>query len=160
MIVVNRSDGNVTYSLDELRIRRVFTAGEQKDIPEEELEALFQLDGGAALIKNYLLVKDEKWVMEHWDAPIEYFWEAADVEKCLLKDDLELFSETLDFAPEGVIEILKALSWKLPLTDLNKVEVIREKLGFDVQAAVKVMRAEGPANSEPTRKERLRRREA
>lgn len=142
VLVTNRSDSNVTYSLDELRIRRVYTPNETKEIEVAELEALFQMDGGATLIKNYLLVKDKDWVMSHWDAPIEYFWGREDIEKCLLTDSLELFEETLRYAPEGVIDIVKTLSWQLPLADLNKVEALRAATGFDAQLAAEVMKTQ------------------
>ena len=35
--VTNRSDGNVTYTLEELRVRRVFNINETKEIDEAEL---------------------------------------------------------------------------------------------------------------------------
>ena len=139
--VTNRSDGNVTYTLDELRTRRVFNISETKDISEDELEALWQTDGGQVLIKDYLLVHDKEWVKAHWDAPIEYFWDVDDIKKCLKEDDIELFTETLDYAPAGVIDLIKTLSWRMPLTDLNKIGAIRDKTGFDVMLAIEAMSA-------------------
>lgn len=56
MKVINRSDGNVVYSLPELNIRRVFVPGESKDLSEQELNALWQIDGGASLLRNELMV--------------------------------------------------------------------------------------------------------
>ena len=157
MRVINRSDGNVTYRLDELNVRRVFTPNEYKDVPELELNSLYQTDGGKELIKHHLLVEDEKWVSERWDAPLEYFWTYKDIERCLKEDSLELFEETLDYAPHGVLDLIKTISWKMPLTDLNKIEVIRRKLGFDVQAAVSIMTKGGEQNKEPqVRKKRIR----
>ncbi|NLV87667.1 MAG: hypothetical protein GX025_10715 [Clostridiales bacterium] len=157
MKVINRSDGNVTYHLEELRTRRVFTPNESKEIEPAEMEALFQMDGGAELIKHYLLVDDKAWVEDHWQPEEEYFWKYADIEHCLKEDSLELFSETLDYAPQGVLDLIKAISWKLPLTDLNKIDEIRNKLGFDVQGAVRIMESQIHRDVEP-KKERLRKR--
>lgn len=137
--VTNRSDGNVVYVLEELRTRRVFNINESKEIEEAELEALWQTDGGQVLIKESLLVHDKEWVKAHWDAPIEYFWTNEDIKKCLLKDDIELFTETLDYAPTGVVDLIKAFAWRLPITDLNKIGAIREKTGFDVMLAIEAM---------------------
>jgi hypothetical protein len=159
MIVINRSDSNVTYNLEELKIRRVFTPNESKEIEEKELTALFQMDGGAELLKHHLLVDDKEWVEKYLpNAPVEYFWKLSDVERCVKEDSLELFTETLDYAPQGVLELIKGYSWRLPLTDLNKINVMRMKLGFDVQAAQAIMATAVPTQS-TGKKERLRKRE-
>lgn len=161
MKVINRSDGNVVYSLPELNIRRVFVPGESKDLSEQELNALWQIDGGASLLRNELMVQDEEWVnkmMPH--APIEYFWLVDDVDKCVLKDSLELFKETLEYAPTGVIDLIKARAWQLPMTDLNKMEALKQKTGFDTLKAIEVMKKpEGTAPTAQKPKERLRKRE-
>jgi hypothetical protein len=157
--VTNRSEGNVTYNLPELQIRRVYAPNEGKEIEEKELTALFQTDGGATLIKDHLFVRDKAWVEKYLpDAPVEYFWELADIEKCVKEDSLEMFKETLDYAPHGILELIKSYSWRLPLTDLNKIHAIKEKLGFDVQAAVTIMSAKKLSDA-PVKKERLRKRE-
>lgn len=158
MKVYNRSDANVTYSLPELNTRRVFALGEVKDIDPKELEALWQMDGGLTLIKDYLLVDDKEWVEAHWDAPIEYFWKDEQVKKCLKEDTLELFQETLEYAPQGVIDLIKMFAWQLPISDLNKIEALRLATGFDTLAAIDVMAAAKPRAAAP-KKERLRKRE-
>lgn len=158
MKVFNRSDSNVTYSLPELNTRRVFALGESKDLESKEMEALWQMDGGMTIIKDYLCVDDRDWVAKHWDAPIEYFWTTDDVKKCLLEDSLELFQETLEYAPAGVIDLIKMLSWQLPVRDLNKIEALRQATGFDTLAAIEVMSA-SKERQKPQKKERLRKRE-
>jgi hypothetical protein len=156
--VTNRSDGNVGYELPEMNIRRVFVPNETKEISEKELNALYQTDGGATLIKEYLFVQNEAWVEKTWAAPIEYSWTPEDIHRCLLEDSLELFSETLDFAPAGIIDLIKKMSWQIPLADLNKISVMRTKLGFDAQAAAQIMSSMVRPPAPPT--ERKRRREA
>lgn len=159
MKVINRSDGNVAYSLPEMNMRRVFTPWETKDVSAEELEALYATDGGADLIKGYLLIDDEKWVNQHFDAPIEYFWKEEEIKKCILEDPLDLFEETLDYAPDGVIDLIKYYSWTIPLTDLNKIKVLQDKTGFDTLGSIEVMK--GPdGETAPTPHERRRKREA
>lgn len=161
MKVINRSDGNVVYSLPELNIRRVFVPGESKDLSEQELNALWQIDGGASLLRNELMVQDEEWVNKTMPyAPIEYFWLIKDVDKCILEDSLELFKETLEYAPSGVIDLIKARAWQLPMTDLNKMEALKQKTGFDTLKAIEVMKKpEGTAPTAQKPKERLRKRE-
>lgn len=155
--VTNRSDGNVAYNLPELNTRRVYSIGETKRVPREEIVALFQKDGGAEIVKHYLLVDDKELVKEYWqDVPIEYFWTAQDVRKCLMEDSLDLFSETLDFAPRGVIDLIKTMAWQIPITDLNKIEAIKQKTGFDVLLAIEVMKTPEKPQTQTTGRKRLR----
>jgi len=157
MEVINRSDGVVAYVLPELNIRRVFNINEVKDIDEKELNALVQMDGGAILLKRDLLVNDKEWVKCQWpDVPIEYFWKEEDIKKCLLEDPLDLFQETLDYAPDGVLEIMKRLSWQLPLTDLNKIAALEKKLKFNVLAAIEIMKTRDIAPVDNSGRKRLR----
>lgn len=139
MKVINRSDSNVVYSLPEFNCRRVFAPGETKEVTAEELEALYATDGGADLLRQYLLVDDRFWVQNHFEAPIEYFWKEPDIIKCLEEDPLDLFEETFDFAPDGVVDLIKSFAWQRPLTDLNKVKILEEKTGFDVITSINIM---------------------
>lgn len=159
MNVINRSDGNVGYTLPEMNTRRVFAPGTHKDLDAKELEALWQQDGGQSLIINYLLVEDREWVKAHWDAPIEYFWQAEQIKKCLVEDSIDLFEETLDYAPQGVIDLIKSFAWRMPITDLNKIAAIKEKTGFDVLLAIEVMKASAPQQAAPQTPQRRRREE-
>lgn len=160
MKVYNRSDSNITYSLPEMNIRRVFALGESKELDEKEMNALYQMDGGKTLIEEYLLVDDEEWCNKHFseEPALEYFWKPDDIKKCLLQDELALFQETLEYAPLGVIDLIKMYAWQLPISDLNKIEAIKQATGFDVLAAIEVMSAAKPRAAAP-KKERLRKRE-
>jgi len=159
MKVTNRSAGDVGYSLPELGVRRSFNRGDWKEISQEEIFALSQAKGGLSLIKNYLLLDDKEYVKkEIWhDAPIEYFWGLEDVKKCVLEDSKDLFAETLDYAPEGVVDLIKEYAWRLPMTDLNKIQILKEKTGFDAQMAQKVMAQPKKDNAEKPKGARLRR---
>jgi hypothetical protein len=46
------------------------------------------------------------------------------------------FLDMLDFAPEGVMNMIKGYAVQLPLTDLRKVEALRKKTGFDSSKAL------------------------
>lgn len=160
-LIRNRSDSTVTYKLPELNnTRRVFGLNETKPIPKEELTALYQTDGGRTLLEDYLVVQNEEWVAQFLpDAPIEYFWTHEDVENCVKNESVELFEDTIRFAPAGVVDLIKLASWQLPLTDLNKVDVMKNLLGFDPIMAAEIMKNDLTPES-TGKKERLRRREA
>jgi hypothetical protein len=50
--------------------------------------------------------------------------------------------DMLDFAPDGVMELIRSLSVSVPLTNLNKIESLKKKTGFDVSKALANIRAE------------------
>lgn len=158
MKVTNRSDSRVVYNLPELNnTRRLFEVGETKELTNKEMDALYQLAGGAELVKDYLLIEDRQWVFKNCgEVPTEYYWNTPEITKCILEDPLDLFAETLDYAPAGVLDVLKRLAWTLPLTDLNKIKAIEDKLGFDVQAAVKIMAVPGAFEQTSKKGQRLR----
>ena len=138
--VYNRSTGIVVYELPELNVRRTFGIGEVKDIDEKELEMLSQQQGGLRILYHLLLVDDREWVSRHFEAPIEYWWMPDKIKKSMIEDDAELFAETFDYAPNGVLEYIKKFAYEMPLTDLNKVQIIKDKTGFDVLTAISLMR--------------------
>ena len=67
---------------------------------------------------------------------------AFQINDLLLNGSLDAFLDALDFAPIGVIDLIKTLSVQLPLTDLNKRRALKEKTGFDVDRALVHMEEE------------------
>ena len=59
--VLNRDNGSVVYSIPEMNgLRRVFQAGETKEITFEELEKLSYIPGGMELLEDSLVILDNK----------------------------------------------------------------------------------------------------
>ena len=57
----------------------------------------------------------------------------------LLKSgSFDAFLDCLQFAPTGVIDLIKTFSVELPLTDTRKIEALKEKTGFDVIKALEM----------------------
>lgn len=136
--VTNRSNSMVVYSIPELGVRREFTPREVKTIPVSELEALTYRPGGTYLIQNNLFIADEPTVEA---MPIhvepEYYLDDAGVIKLLNNtNNLDEFLDALDFAPAGVIDLIKKYAVELPVNDSRKREAIKKKLGFDVNLAL------------------------
>jgi hypothetical protein len=55
---------------------------------------------------------------------------------------LDAFLDCLDFAPVGVIDLLKKFAVSVPLADYEKRQALKEKTGFDVDIALKNMIAD------------------
>lgn len=138
--VKNRSAGMVVYRVPEMNVRRAFAPGEVKRISYAELEALSFRPGGRELMQEYLQIKDAGLLQEmNIHAEPEYYMDKEQVEDLLRNGSQDAFLDALDFSPAGVIDMIKDLSVSMPLGDYNKRQALKEKLGFDVEAAVKHM---------------------
>lgn len=135
--VKNRSTGVVGYNIPEEKIRREFAPGETRKISWYELEKLSFQPGGVRLMEEYLLIYNDKAVEElHLHAEPEYFMTEADVVKLIKEGSLDEWLDALDFAPAGVMDLIKQLSVSIPLSDYGKRKSLKEKTGFDVDAAI------------------------
>ena len=137
-LVTNRSASMVVYSIPEDNIRREFQPGETKKISHGELEKLSYQSGGTYLINNYLLIRNEAAIQE-LGVPTEpeYYMTDIEVVDLIKNGSLDAWLDCLDFAPEGVIEMVKRLSVTVPLNDFEKRRTLKEKTGFNVDAAIR-----------------------
>ena len=135
--VKNRSSSTVVYRIPESNLRREFAPGETKRIPFGELEKLTYQQGGRELLEQFLQIIDET-VTEDLNVhrEVEYNMSEEQVRELLEVGSLDAFLDALDFAPIGVIDLIKSMAVQLPLTDLNKRKALKEKTGFDVDKAL------------------------
>lgn len=158
--VLNRDNGSVVYSIPEMNgLRRVFQAGETKQVTFEELQKLSYIPGGMELLKDSLVIKDNeeaiKLLLGHVEP--EYSYNQNDIVKILKEGSLDEFLDCLDFAPEGVIDLIKNLAVQLPLNDVEKREAIFNKTGFNVDNAIKIKKeTTEPAKEEHTIERRVK----
>ncbi len=147
--VLNRDNGSVVYSIPEMNgLRRVFQSGETKEVTFEELEKLSYIPGGMALLEDSLVILNNAQAVRLilGDVEPEYSYSREDIIKLMKTGSLDEFLDCLDFAPEGVKDLIKNLSVELPLNDVAKREAIFNKLGFNVDNAIRIKRE----SSEPT----------
>ena len=156
--VKNRSSGVVVYRIPESNLRREFAPGETKRIPFGELEKLTYQQGGRTMLEQFLQIIDEAVTSDlNVHREIEQDMSEGQIRDLLLTGSLDAFLDALDFAPMGVIDLIKSLAVKLPLTDLNKRKALKDKTGFDVDKAlihIEEEKAEekAPAASAPERR--------
>ena len=135
--VKNRSSSMVYYRIPEANIQREFAPGEIKRITFGELEQLTYQPGGRELLENFLQIVEEEVTTDlgvHRE--LEYDMSEAQVRDLLLTGSLDAFLDALDFAPIGVIDLIKAMAVQLPLTNLQKRKALKDKTGFDVDKAL------------------------
>lgn len=136
--VRNRSNRVVIYHVDDMHVRREFAPGETKMIPVDELFALSQKAGGAYIIRNSLFIQDAPTVKEMpMKVEPEYYLDDKGVIDLLKNGSVDALLDCLDFAPGGVIELVKKYAVDLPITDTRKIKAIQEKTGFKVDLALK-----------------------
>ena len=148
-LVTNRSASVVVYSIPEDNIKREFQPGETKKIRHTELEKLSYQTGGLLLINNYFLVKSEEAIKELGiPTEPEYFMTEKEVIDLIKNGSIDAWLDCLDFAPHGVIEMIKKLSVSVPLNDYEKRRALKDKTGFDVDAAIKHVEEEREEDNE------------
>lgn len=149
--VKNRSAGVATYKIPELGVRRTFSPGEVKKISAEELEKLTYRPGGMALLANFLQIMDQEAIAKVGLNPQpEYHMSEQDIIKLMQSGSIDEFLDCLDFAPPGVIDLIKKLSVSLPLSDIQKRNALKAKTGFDCDAALKHVMEEKEEDGENT----------
>ena len=156
--VKNRSSSVVVYRIPESNLRREFAPGETKQIPFSELEKLTYQQGGRTMLEQFLQIIDEAATSDlNVHREVEYDMSENQVRDLLLTGSLDAFLDALDFAPLGVIDLIKTLAVQLPLTDLNKRKALKEKTGFDVDKAlthIEEEKAEEAEHIQPVKTER------
>lgn len=156
--VKNRSSSIVIYRIPEDNIRREFAPGETKRISFGELEKLTYQRGGREMLEQFLQIGEEIVTSNlNVHREVEYDMSENQIRDLLLRGSLDAFLDALDFAPLGVIDLIKSMSVSLPLTDLNKRRALKEKTGFDVDKALAHLeeeRAEEGEHIEPIQPER------
>ena len=140
--VMSRNSGIVFYVIPELNgLKRVFQPGEVKEIPFDELRKLSYLPGGMSLLQNNLVIQDDEAVATLLgQVEPEYNYTVEDIKRILQVGTLDEFLDCLDFAPDGVKEIIKTMAVDIELNDVSKREAILDKLNFDVTNAINIKR--------------------
>lgn len=132
--VTNFMNHKVVFALPEYNRRYAFNAYEKKQIPAGQLRALNSSNGGHVLLMDYLHVGSVPLAHELGvpEDCIEYNWTKTDVDNCLLKEPIEVLEDALDFAPKGIVEMLKDRAVELEIADNNKRTAIFEATGADI----------------------------
>jgi hypothetical protein len=118
---------------------RVFAAKEVKELPFEELQKVSYIPGGSYLLQHYLVIENAEARDEILGGvELEYDYSEKDVERLLVSGSLDELLDCLDFAPLGVIDLVKSLAVKLELNDVRKRKAIQDKTGFSVDNAIRI----------------------
>lgn len=136
-LVKNRSASRVLYQIPSMNIRREFAPGETMKISYDELVKFMYEPGAKKLMVNFLQIQEEQ-LLKEFNMPVqpEYYLSEQQIKDLLLTGSMDAFLDCLDFAPEGVLQLVKNFAVSLPLTDYEKRKALKEKTGFDVDKAL------------------------
>ena len=158
--VRNMVDHKVVYVIPELNRRVVFEPFQEKKVPASELRALNYSTGGEVLLHNYLCIlsKDMRKEFNIPEDQIEYDWTIKDIHRVLedLSTPIEELEDALDFAPDGIRELIvdSAVKWKIP--DSNRRKVISRMTGVNVDKMIEFAEAtDQTVEQAPVRTRRL-----
>lgn len=137
--VTNRNNGSTGYTVADLGIHRHFSPNETKELTMDELRKLSYVPGGRYIIENCLVIHNEEAVREILaNVEPEYFYTEAEVKQLLQQGSLDQLLDCLDYAPEGVISLVKNMAVDMKLNDVSKRDAIKNKTGFDVSKAIEI----------------------
>ena len=138
--VKNRNNGSVGYTLPDMgNLRRKFYPGETKEVTFEELQKLSYMPGGMYMLKHYLVLDNEEAIrILIGGVELEYNYTENDIKNLLLNGSMDELLDCLDFAPAGVISLVKDYAVKLEINDLSKRKAIQDKTGFNVNEGIRI----------------------
>ena len=137
--VRNRDAGSVGYTIPGTGTWRNFSPGETKRIPLSELQALQYVPGGEFTLRELLMIKDTDALSAlNIITEPEYFYTETEIKELLTKGTLDQLKDCLDFAPEGVIELIKKIAVEIELPDTLKRAAITKRTGFNIDNAIMV----------------------
>ena len=155
--ITNRSDCTVGYKIPEKNLARYLAPNESRIVDKEELQRLIYQPGGQNLIDNYFQIEDLEAAKElsPWTAnEPEYYYTQDTIKKLLTTGTIDELLDCLDFAPQGVIELVKHLAVKFEVNDIAKRQAILEKTGFNVTNAITINHETEKVGEEPVKTRR------
>ena len=136
--VQNRDNGSVGYTIPDLNnLHRTYQPNETKSITMDELRKLSYVPGGMEILRNYLVILDDEAREEILsDVEPAYYLTKDGIKKLLLEGSLDALLDCLDFAPSGVVDLVKDVAVEIELNDVKKRDAILNKTGFNVTNAI------------------------
>ena len=140
--VINRDNGRVGYTIPDMNnLHRNFESGERKMLTMEELRKLVWIPGGQRMLENLLMIENEEARQELLPSiEPEYLYTEEDVKTLLNNGSLDQLKDCLDFAPQGVINLVKQVAVEEKLNDIQKRDAILEATKFNVTKAIEINR--------------------
>lgn len=147
------------------RTRYVFGPQQTKTLSAGELRSMAYVPGVLSMLYDGKLRIKNKDLCVEFNIPVdvpEYDMTQDDVDDMLLNKELDYLLDALDWAPEGILELIKNRAIALRITDIVKRKSISDALGCDIDNMIRTAEklevtsaVEAPAEPKPERKRRV-----
>ena len=137
--ITNLLDCTCGYIVDLTGVRRILPPHASFKVKASELRELFYQRGGQELLHDYIRVGNKALAQEFGvdvDNTPEYNWGRKDVIDALNNPNIDVLLDALDFAPDGIKQLIADVAVETEVADVNKRKVISDKLGIDVDAMI------------------------
>ena len=137
--ITNLLDCTCGYIVDLTGVRRILPPHASFKVKASELRELFYQRGGQELLHNYIRVGNKALAQEFGvdvDNTPEYNWGRKDVIDALNNTDIDVLLDALDFAPDGIKQLIADVAVETEVADVNKRKAISDKLGINVDAMI------------------------
>ena len=146
----NRSDSFVGYSIPDMNLFRNFAPYEEKSIEDNEIEKLAYQPGGQELLDSYFIIDNQELanqISPSYSKEPEYKYTAEDLKRIIKTGSTDEFLDLLDFAPPGTIETVKSLCVSMPVTDTNKIDIMKKRYGINLNTIIENSKVEDENNA-------------
>lgn len=136
--VTNRSNGTVVLRVPYRHYREELNPGETRLLTYGDILDVAAQPGGRNLIYNFLLIQDANILRESLNVQEEpeYWLTEQKIPGWMNTCPLDEFKDALNFAPQGVLDLIKKYAVSLPLNDMAKRQAVKDFLKFDVSLAI------------------------
>jgi hypothetical protein len=138
--VRNLMDHLVVYKDENTNTRRRFEKGSVIKIPAGEIRRMMYQKGTRILFHDYLCIENKELAAEFGitEDMVEYWWTEQDVDRVLTTGSMDELLDALDFAPDGIKEMIRRRAIELRISDMNKRTAIEKAFGFSVTKAIEL----------------------
>lgn len=145
--VSNMTDHEIGYSLTS-GVKRYIRPGVSIAVSAKELRDLRAESGGEAMIHDFLRIENKSMRKEFGidDDLIEYDWTQKDVDDVLLNKEIDYLLDALDYAPAGIVDMIKTRAIELEIPNMNKRKAIQDKTGVNITSCIENAKAYNEAN--------------
>ncbi len=149
--VKSRTEGSVAYKLDSMRVSRSWPkTGSVLQISLDELKELMVQPGGEYILRNLVIIENEEARLDilGGDVQPEYNYTEKEIQYLLYEAEDNALLDCLDYAPIGVLELIKQYSLeKLPNTTA-KTKAVNQRLGIDLNKIAELISEKDEGNAE------------
>lgn len=136
--VTNRSNGTVILKVQDRHFRAELNPKETRVLNYGDILDVAAQPGGRNLIYNFLLIQDAEALRQGLNVKEEpeYWLTEEKIPSWMNTCSLDEFKDALQFAPQGVLDLIKKYAVSQPLNDMAKRIAIKDTLQFDVTLAI------------------------